>query len=135
MICGLLPPTAREIIFQGADISPANARTYIGVCPQENVFWPRLTCYEQLIFAGRMYDFPAKALKTRANELITLMGLKEKSRVLANNVDQAERLADRVEIIDRGKLLLVDTPDNLKKTIGQGDILEIVLEKKNQRLL
>ena len=42
-----------------------------------------------------------------------------------HNMDEAERLADRVAIIDQGKLLMLDTPDALKHTVGQGDILEI----------
>jgi len=36
-------------------------------------------------------------------------------------------LAHRVAIIDRGKLLCLDTPESLKKTVGEGDTLEIVL--------
>jgi ABC-2 type transport system ATP-binding protein len=47
-------------------------------------------------------------------------------------MDEADRLADRVAIIDHGKLLLLDTPQNLKRTIGEGDILELVLEKSNE---
>ncbi|MQY79937.1 MAG: AAA family ATPase [Bacteroidetes bacterium] len=54
---------------------------------------------------------------------------KEKTIILTtHNMDEADRLADRVAIIDHGKLLLLDTPDNLKKSIGEGDILEIVLD-------
>ena len=45
-----------------------------------------------------------------------------------HNMDEAERVSDRVAIIDRGKLLKLDTPDNLKKSIGEGDILELTLE-------
>jgi ABC-2 type transport system ATP-binding protein len=45
-----------------------------------------------------------------------------------HNMDEADRLADRVAIIDHGKLLLLDTPENLKKSIGEGDILEIELD-------
>ena len=57
---------------------------------------------------------------------------KEKTVILTtHNMDEAERLADRVAIIDRGKLLLVDTPDKLKKSIGEGDILEIELIRQN----
>jgi len=191
MICGLLPSTSGEIVFNGKNLSANNAHKHIGVCPQDNVFWPKLTCYEQLYFVGRMYDFPAKVLKVRANELLTLMGLKEKAHVLAtklsggmkrrlniclalihdphilildepeagldpqsrilvrnfikslsrqktvilttHNMDEAERLSDRVAIIDHGKLLLLDTPTNMKKSIGEGDTLEIVFEKNNQK--
>jgi ABC-2 type transport system ATP-binding protein len=42
-----------------------------------------------------------------------------------HNMDEAERMADRVAIIDHGKLLTVDTPDALKRTVGEGDVLEI----------
>jgi ABC-2 type transport system ATP-binding protein len=42
-----------------------------------------------------------------------------------HNMDEAERLADRVAIIDHGRLLVVDTPDDLKRTMGEGDLLEV----------
>jgi ABC-2 type transport system ATP-binding protein len=42
-------------------------------------------------------------------------------------MDEAERLADRVAIIDHGKLLVLDTPDALKRRVGEGDVLEIQL--------
>jgi ABC-2 type transport system ATP-binding protein len=44
-----------------------------------------------------------------------------------HNIDEAERLADRVAIIDHGKLLVVDTPEALKQTVGEGDVLEVDL--------
>lgn len=44
-----------------------------------------------------------------------------------HNMDEAERLSDRVAIIDRGRLLLVDTPAALKHHVGEGDIVEIHL--------
>jgi ABC-2 type transport system ATP-binding protein len=37
-----------------------------------------------------------------------------------HNMDEAERMADRVAIIDHGKLLTVDTPEALKNTVGAG---------------
>ena len=186
MICGLSPATAGEIVILGNKIKNKNQiRTHIGICPQENIFWQKLTCLEQLIFMGEMYDLSKKTARTRSRELLEMMGLTEKSNVLAaklsggmkrrlniclalihdpeilildepevgldpqsrilvrnfiktlaqektiilttHNMDEADRLSDRVAIIDHGKLLLLDTPANLKKTIGEGDILEIKL--------
>lgn len=43
------------------------------------------------------------------------------------NMDEAERLADRVGIIDHGKLLVLDTPQALKARLGEGDVLEVEL--------
>jgi ABC-2 type transport system ATP-binding protein len=45
-------------------------------------------------------------------------------------MDEADRLSDRVAIIDHGKLLRLDTPDNLKKEIGEGDVVELTLDDK-----
>lgn len=45
-----------------------------------------------------------------------------------HNMDEADRLADRVAIIDHGELLVLDTPEALKRSVGEGDVLEITLE-------
>ncbi|MHA1693901.1 MAG: ATP-binding cassette domain-containing protein [Candidatus Helarchaeota archaeon] len=43
-------------------------------------------------------------------------------------MEEADRLCDRIGIIDRGKIVALDTPKNLKKNIG-GQIIEIDVEK------
>jgi ABC-2 type transport system ATP-binding protein len=50
----------------------------------------------------------------------------EKTVVLStHDMDETDRLADRIAIIDHGRLLVLDTSEGLKKRIGAGDILEI----------
>jgi len=188
MICGLLPPSEGKITFinhNGKDL-----KSLLGYCPQENIYYPKLTSLEQLLFMGRMYGLSSKRVKTKAIELLNLLGLKDKTNVLANNLsggmkrrlniclalihdpetlildepeagldpqsrilvrdflkvfgkektiiltthnmDEADRLADRIAIIDHGKLLMLDTPQNLKRSVGEGDILELVLENSTE---
>jgi len=45
-------------------------------------------------------------------------------------MDEADKLSDRVAIIDHGKLLKLDTPEKLKQMIGKGDKVTIELEDK-----
>jgi ABC-2 type transport system ATP-binding protein len=188
MICGLLPPTEGSIRFNGFD--GKDHKSLIGYCPQENIFYPKLTCLEQMIFIGQMFGLSPKSGKKYSLELLMLMGLADKtnemagnlsggmkrrlnicmalvhkpeilildepeagldpqSRILVrdfikkfgkektvilttHNMDEADRLADRVAVVDYGKLLLLDTPRNLKKTVGEGDIIEIVPEAGNE---
>lgn len=40
-------------------------------------------------------------------------------------MDEAEKLCNRIAFVDKGKLISLDTLDNLKKMIPSGDILEI----------
>jgi ABC-2 type transport system ATP-binding protein len=181
MICGLLKPSSGKIHFaEGLN------RSAIGYCPQENIFYPKLTCLEQLVFIGEMYGLSNQSVKRRADELLEALGLNSKrknlaanlsggmkrrlnialalvhdpeivildepeagldpqSRVLVrdfikamgkektvilttHNMDEADRLSDRVAIMDHGKLLLLDTPEKLKKQIGEGDLLELNFE-------
>ncbi|MBI2967645.1 MAG: ABC transporter ATP-binding protein [Bacteroidetes bacterium] len=194
MICGLLKPTSGEVFILGKKISDSKEiKSKVGLCTQENIFWPRLTCFEQIVFLGEMYDMKTGEAQKRANKLLDDMGLSEKrnkcadtlsggmkrrlniclalvqnpeivvfdepeagldpqSRVLVrefilsvarektvilttHNMDEAERIATRVAIIDKGKLLVIDTPDDLKKSIGEGDILEIKLKNPSDEML
>lgn len=45
-----------------------------------------------------------------------------------HNMDEADRVADRVAIIDHGRLLVLDTPGALKHRVGEGDVVEIGLD-------
>ena len=42
-----------------------------------------------------------------------------------HEMDEADRLASRVGIIDHGELLVLDTPDNLKARYAGGEVLEV----------
>jgi ABC-2 type transport system ATP-binding protein len=55
---------------------------------------------------------------------------REKTVILTtHDMDEADRLAERIGIIDQGQLLVLDTPENLKKQVGEGDILEIMISE------
>ena len=48
-------------------------------------------------------------------------------------MEEADRLSDRVAIIDKGKVLVLDTPDKLKASVGEGDLIEIKISD-NEKL-
>ncbi|RPI32204.1 MAG: ABC transporter ATP-binding protein [Chloroflexota bacterium] len=187
MMCGLLKPDSGQVWVHGSPIShrDGEARARVGVCPQNVVIWPHLTCLEQLLFIGQMYGLPGGLAAQRGQSLLEELGLLDKSDRLArtlsggmqrrlnlamalvhdpeivvldepeagldpqsrvqvrdyirslarrktiilttHNMDEADRLADRVAIIDQGELLVVDTPEDLKRRAGVGDVAEIGL--------
>ncbi len=185
MMCGLLRPDSGEVLLGGIPLhsgDPAH-RARVGVCPQENILWDKLTCLEQLEFIGEAYGVRSGEARKRGAALLESLGLAHKahetagklsggmkrrlnlalglvhqpeivildepeagldpqSRALVrefirslarvktvilttHNMDEAERLADRVAIIDHGKLLVCDTPEALKRSLGDGDVLEM----------
>ena len=40
-------------------------------------------------------------------------------------MDEAEKLCNRIAFVDKGKLISLDTTDNLRKLIPAGDLIEI----------
>jgi ABC-2 type transport system ATP-binding protein len=188
LLCGLLKADAGSVRIQGEvmDGGSQRVRARVGLCPQEIVVWERLTCLEQLVYMGSLYDLPETEARRKAEGLLEALGLAEKrssqartlsggmrrrlnlclalvhdpalvvldepeagldpqSRVrvrdfirslarsktvilTTHNMDEAERLADRVAIIDHGKLLVQDTPAALCAGLGSGDVLEIGLK-------
>jgi len=185
LIAGINNPDRGKVFFEGSPIqdSKTNYLSKIGICPQENVHWKKLTPEEQLIFLGQMYGMPPALIRERSQLLIEELGLTDVARRLTgklsggmkrrlnialalihdpqilildepeagldpqsrinirdyikslainktvilttHNMDEAHRLADRVAVIDKGKLLVIDTPDALVGKVGEGDVLEI----------
>jgi ABC-2 type transport system ATP-binding protein len=47
--------------------------------------------------------------------------------VATNMMDEAERLSERVAIVNKGKLVASETPEQLKGTVKGGEVLELTL--------
>jgi ABC-2 type transport system ATP-binding protein len=46
-----------------------------------------------------------------------------------HDMEEAEKLSDRVSIIDRGRLLVLDTAAGVKNRLGGGDLIEVEIEE------
>ncbi len=64
------------------------------------------------------------------HDFIQELGAKEGKAILltTHEMDVADRLASRVAIIDKGRLKVVDTPERLKNTVGEGDTVVLRLK-------
>lgn len=59
-------------------------------------------------------------------DYIRQLAVRKKSVLLTtHDMDEADRLSDRVAIIDHGKILQMDTPQKLKEKSGMGEIVQI----------
>ena len=69
---------------------------------------------------------PQSRIKVR--EYIKSLARHKTIILTTHNMDEADRVADRVAIIDHGELLVLDTPEALKRSVGEGDVVEIDLD-------
>jgi len=84
-------------------------------------------------------DEPQAGLDPQSRVLVRehIRSLAKKTTIIltTHEMDEADRLADRVAIIDHGRLLVLDTPNHLKSRIGEGDVLEIkIAEGQDEKL-
>ncbi|NKE73711.1 ATP-binding cassette domain-containing protein [Candidatus Manganitrophus noduliformans] len=63
----------------------------------------------------------------RKNENLTIF-------LTTHYMDEADLLCDRIAIIDAGKIVVMDSPENLKKKIPGSDIIEISIDGEREGL-
>lgn len=88
-------------------------------------------------------DEPSEGLDPQSRRVLwnyirSLRDDEGKTVILTTHImDEADRLSDRIAIIDHGKLLRLDTPSNLKKETGEGDVVEMKISDpdKNQEVI
>jgi ABC-2 type transport system ATP-binding protein len=68
--------------------------------------------------------------RRQLHELIMRLKTEGKTVLLTTHyIEEAERLCDRVAIIDRGKLIAIDTPQNLIAQSGEASRIDIVTDR------
>ncbi len=82
-----------------------------------------------------MLDEPSAGLDPQSRSLLweritELSRDRNKTVILTtHSMEEADRLSDRVGILDHGKMLVLDPPEKLKSSVGSGDVLEVELER------
>jgi len=82
-------------------------------------------------------DEPQAGLDPQSRVLVRdyIRGLAPRTTVIltTHDMEEAEKLSDRVCIIDRGRLLVLDSVARLKSRLGQGDLVEVEIAEDIQR--
>ncbi|MGD7043422.1 ATP-binding cassette domain-containing protein [Jeotgalibacillus proteolyticus] len=196
LLTTLLKPTSGRMEVAGIDVNkePEKVRLQIGVALQETGIDPDLKGIELLEFQARLFGFSKKAARSRAEELLELVGLTEDADRLSGKysggmrrrldlamtlvhqpkilfldepttgldpsnrksiwkeikrlnkeegttiflttqyLEEADQLADRISIINKGEIVATGTPEELKRTLGfDAIVLEFDSEEQSTR--
>ena len=114
MICGLLTRNAGEVLVAGLPIDPGatSAKAAIGYVPQDLAIYPDLTARENLAFFGGLYGLRGQPLRTRADELLEIIGLTDRAgdRTEQFSGGMKRRLNIAIGLLHRPRLLVLDEP-------------------------
>src|SRR3954464_11351256 len=86
MLTGLLAPSRGEVRALGKDVldqrESLEAKSRMGVIPENLALFDNLTAREYLTFVGRMYLLPRDTIRERIGELLPLLGLDNEEKKL-----------------------------------------------------
>lgn len=114
MLSGLLRPDKGEAFVMGNSITEAltEAKKHIGVVPQDIALYEDLSARENLIFWGKMYNLRGKALQTRVDEILEVVGLtdRQKDRVGKYSGGMKRRINIGVALLHKPDIIFMDEP-------------------------
>ncbi len=126
MLTGLLAPSSGRIEILGLDLAThsVEVKRQIGVVPEGMALFGRLTGWEFLNFAGRMYGLERETAARRAAELLDFMQLSDQPKKLVTDYSHGmqKKLAMAAAVIHGPKVLFLDEPFEGVDAIAAGTL-------------
>ena len=116
MLTGLLAPSEGEVSVLGKDMldprQALEAKTRMGVVPEDLALFDNLTATEYLTFIGRMYLLPRDTIRARAEELLSVLGLQDEGKKLTLEYSHGmkKKLSLAAALLPNPDLLFLDEP-------------------------
>jgi len=116
MLTCLLAPSGGEVLVLGRNMLDAKqsleAKHRLGVIPEDLALFDNLTAREYLTFVGRIHLMPRDTIRSRSDELITLLALQdeEKKLTLEYSHGMKKKLAMAAALLPNPDLLFLDEP-------------------------
>src|SRR5579863_6965883 len=133
MLIGLAAPTSGSIELLGLRMpeQELEIKKRIGLVPDENLLFDRLTGREFLEFVGRMYGLDRRLAIQRADELLDLFELSaERKKLIAEySKGMRKRIAMAASLIHHPELFLMDEPFEGVDAVGARLMKDILLDQ------
>lgn len=116
MLTGLLAPSGGRMSVLGRDmLNPREAietKRHVGVIPEDLALFDNLTAREYLTFVGRIHLMPRETIRSRSDELLSVLDLQgeEKKLTLEYSHGMKKKLAMAAALLPNPDMLFLDEP-------------------------
>ena len=136
MLSCLLRPNDGDANIMGHSIStdPMGVKSVLGVVPQDLALYEDLTARENLSFWGKMYGLRGSTLKSRVDEVLNVIGLRDRAneRVGKYSGGMKRRVNIGVALLHKPKVIYMDEPTVGIDPQSRRNILDSVVLLKNE---
>jgi ABC-2 type transport system ATP-binding protein len=138
-VLGFIRPDHGRIRIFDQDHYQRGVRKRIGFLPEQPYFYPYFTAWKALDFFGALHGLNKRKRRSKAEELLKLVGLEETKNLTLNKFSKGmlQRLGIAQALINDPDLLILDEPASGLDPVGQIDIRNIILNlnKKGKTIL
>jgi ABC-2 type transport system ATP-binding protein len=114
MIVGLLKPTSGEMSLNSINLTDSSleGKKIIGYVPDQPFLYDKLTGKEFLYFSGGLYNIPKKELKTKIEELVSILKIDNWIDKRTEDYSQGmkQRIAIASALLHDPQLIVIDEP-------------------------
>jgi ABC-2 type transport system ATP-binding protein len=136
MLSCLLRPNEGDAHVMGHSIrtDAMGVKSVLGVVPQEIALYEDLTARENLTFWGKMYGLRGPALRSRVNEVLDVIGLRDRAneRVGKYSGGMKRRVNIGVALLHKPRVIYMDEPTVGIDPQSRRNILDSVVALKDQ---
>jgi ABC-2 type transport system ATP-binding protein len=111
IICHLLKADSGLVEINGQLVSE-KTKQWIGIAPQENLFYKSLTCAENLNFYAKIYGLSSWQRRRQVTDSLKAVNLLERANSLVSTLSggMQRRMNIAIAIVHQPKLLILDEP-------------------------
>ncbi|KAK3236394.1 hypothetical protein CYMTET_53464 [Cymbomonas tetramitiformis] len=137
MLTGMVAPTAGDCVVMGRSIrwDKHLARRNVGICPQHNVLFERITVREHLVIYGALKGVPANEMEAQVANWIDEIGLSDKALAYASSLSggMKRKLQVGLAMIGDSKVVLLDEPTSGMDPVSRRSLWQLLQRCKQGR--
>uniref|UniRef100_A0AAF5RWN1 ABC transporter domain-containing protein n=2 Tax=Wuchereria bancrofti TaxID=6293 RepID=A0AAF5RWN1_WUCBA len=139
ILTGLSQPTSGTMFVYGLNIQKymRTIRRFIGVCPQYNILFDKLTVIEQLKFYGALKGIPSDRLNDEVDRTVEDLGFTASKNKLCSHLSggMKRKLCIGIALIGGSKLIILDEPTADVDAHARRSIWDILIRNKKDRTI
>jgi ABC-2 type transport system ATP-binding protein len=134
IILGLVPPTRGKTEIFGRDSNLVESREAVGFLPESPYFYKYLTGKETIRFYGKLCGLRGARLRSRVDELLTLVGLTGAGdrRLGSYSKGMLQRIGLAQALVHEPQLVVLDEPTAGVDPAGAMEIRDLILDLKRR---
>lgn len=138
MMTGIIKPSSGSAFVQGLDILTDMDRIYttIGVCPQHDLLWDKLSGREHLLFYGRLKNLKGSVLTQAVEESLRSVNLfhggNGDKQVRRYSGGMKRRLSVAISLIGNPKVVYMDEPSTGLDPASRKSLWDVVKRAKRK---